>query len=300
MACRSRRKKAREETTKKLVRLDELSAASSALVASPFAPLSEATLAELCDPERRPSEPYGDIGSALLHFQPESPERLPPGLLLANLRRARKGAGAGPAGLTAECCPVVLGDERTSQLFVKVAQALAQAQVPPAVAAAFGLGRVVAFQKPNGRVRGTVVSDFLRRLVARSFAQHSAATLQEACAPFQFGLSTRAGAEAVAHALSFATEFDPDATVLSVDGIGTFDTVSRQARHVPGTNAMLPFVRQFYASRSRFVWHDAQGAPHMIFQAEGARRRFAPSDAGHQARPRAAPSHGRSAERHRA
>ena len=32
---------------------------------------------------------------------------------------------------------------------------------------------------------------------------------------------------------------------------------------------MLPFVRQLYASRSRFIWHDAQGAPHMIFQAEG-------------------------------
>ena len=70
--------------------------------------------------------------------------RLPPGLLLANLRRARKGAGAGPSGLTAECCRVVLDDERASQLFVKAAQALARAQVTPAVAAACGLGRVVA------------------------------------------------------------------------------------------------------------------------------------------------------------
>ena len=43
-------------------------------------------------------------------------------------------------------------------------------------------------------------------------AQDNAATFQEACAPFQFGLSTRAGAEAVAHT---ATELDP-----SVDGIG--------------------------------------------------------------------------------
>ena len=168
-----------------LVRLGELSAASSAL-----APLSQATLAELRDPERRPSEPYGDIDSALLQFQPESPVRLPPGLLLASLRRARRGAGAGPSGLTAECCRVVLGDDRTSELFVSAAQALAQAQVPPAVAA-FDLGCIVAVQKLNSRVRGIVVSDFLRRLVARSFAQHFAATLQEACAPFQFGLSTR-------------------------------------------------------------------------------------------------------------
>ena len=80
-------------------------------------------------------------GHALLQFQPESPACLPPGLLLANLRRARKGTGAGPFGRTAECCRAVLDNERTSQLFVRAAQALAQ--------------------KPNGRVRGIVVSDFL-------------------------------------------------------------------------------------------------------------------------------------------
>ena len=51
---------------------------------------------------------------------------------------------------------------------VRAASALAQARVPPRIAAAFGLGRMVALQKPNGRVRGIVVGDFLRRLVARS------------------------------------------------------------------------------------------------------------------------------------
>ena len=75
------------------VRLGELSAVSSALLAGPLAPLTEAALAELRDTERRPSEPYGDIDPALLQFQLESPARLPPGLLLANPRRARKGAG---------------------------------------------------------------------------------------------------------------------------------------------------------------------------------------------------------------
>ena len=83
--------------------------------------------------------------------------------------------------------------------FVRAAQALAQAEVPPAVAASS------PFRSPT-QDRGIVVSDFLRRLVARSFAQHFATTLQEACAPFQFGVSTRAGAEAVAHTLSFATK----------------------------------------------------------------------------------------------
>ena len=59
------------------------------------------------------------------------------------------------------------------------------------------------------------------------------------------------------HALTAAVELG--ATVLSVDGVGAFDTVSRKA--------ML--VRQFYASPSEFVWHDAAGQPHTVTQAEG-------------------------------
>ena len=58
------------------------------------------------------------------------------------------------------------------------------------------------------------------------------------------------------------------------DGVGAFDTVSRLAMlsglsRVPGSSACLPFVRQFYAARSRFLWHDAGGRPRAIDQAEG-------------------------------
>ena len=70
---------------------------------------------------------------------------------LGNLRRARKGAAAGPAGYTSEFCRLVLDDETASALFIRAASALAQARVPPCIAAAFGLGRLVALRKPNGR-----------------------------------------------------------------------------------------------------------------------------------------------------
>ena len=104
--------------------------------------------------------------------------------------------------------------------------------------------------------------------------QSALQTVAEACQPFQFALSTRAGTEAPAHALQAATEADPDATILSVDGVGAFDTVSRLAMlrglsRVPGASACLPFVRQFYTAPSRFVWHDAAGRPRAIDQAEG-------------------------------
>ena len=193
--------------------------------------------------------------------------------VLGNLRRVRKGAAAGPRGYTAEFCRLALDDESTRSSFVRAGSALAQARLPPCMAAAFGLGRMVALQKPNGRVRGIVVGDFLRRLVARSLAQSFATRFLDACQPFQFALSTRAGTEAVAHALLVATESRPDATILSVDHVGAFDTISRQAMlqalsSTPGANVCLPFVRQFYSDPSRFVWHDADGQAHLISQAE--------------------------------
>ena len=47
--------------------------------------------------------------------------------------------------------------------------------------------------------------------------------------PYQFGLSTRAGTEALYKLLQVATECNPRTTVLSVDAVGAFDHVSRQA-----------------------------------------------------------------------
>ena len=64
-------------------------------------------------------------------------------------------------------------------------------------------------------LRALVVGNVFRRLVARELAQHIAAAFQEACLPYQFGLSTRAGTEGLYKLLHTATTIDPRATVLS-------------------------------------------------------------------------------------
>ena len=53
--------------------------------------------------------------------------------------------------------------------------------------------------------------------------------MENATAPFQYALSTRAGSECVAHVLQTLTDVDPSATILSVNGIGAFDLLSREA-----------------------------------------------------------------------
>ena len=70
-------------------------------------------------------------------------------------------------------------------------------------------------------------------------------------------------------------------TMLSVDGIGAVDLISRQAmqqelRHTPGAAAILPFVRLFCGCPSVFVWTADDGTGHLIQQAGGGASRATP------------------------
>ena len=163
-----------------LARLGELSAARRALLSEPLALGDQATLQQLRDPDRRPSQPYAPLDPDLLSWPPVA---LPAPALLTNLRRSRRGAAPGPSGLTADIARLLLDDADSSEAFCDVVLLLARARLPTSIASALGLGRLVALRKPAGGVRGRVVGDFLRRLVARTLAQHTAATLMKQPAP---------------------------------------------------------------------------------------------------------------------
>ena len=242
-----------------LVHIGELSAAGRALVAEPLAPGTAATLAELRDPSRRPPTPYAQLPQDIAAFRADSPCPFPLPAFVACLRTARRGAAAGPSGATNEHLRILLDDEGDTQLLHGAACRIAHADLPPPVLAALRIGRMTALQKPNGRgIRALVVGDVLRRLVGRALAQAFAPHFQRACLPHQFGLSTRAGTEALARVLRAATELDPRATVLSVDAVGAFDHVSREAmlsallRH-PDLRPLVPFARQFYGTPSSYI-----------------------------------------------
>ena len=216
----------RAERATALAHLGKLSAAAKALTASPLAPASAQTLAALRDPERRPPAAQvpldPNLGPCSVPAAALSRDRL-----LANLRRAGLGAAAGPSGCTNEHLRVLLDDEVCSELLASAAARLAGADLPPEAADALRLGRMVALTKPTGGVRALVMGDVFRRLVARTLAQQFGEHFRMACAPFQYALSTRARPEALVRALRAATEADPRTTVLSIDGVGAFDHISR-------------------------------------------------------------------------
>ena len=157
---------------------------------------------------------------------------------------------------------------------MQLLQSFARAEVPADVAAALRLGRLTALKKDNGKVRGIVAGSVFRRLTCKALAKQFADDFLAATSPFQFALQTRAGTEALAHALQFLTDFDEDTVVVSLDGVGAFDHVKRSAffkklHAVESLRPLLPLVSLLYGSESRFLWKDAKGTTHTIRQAEG-------------------------------
>ena len=136
------------------------------------------------------------------------------------------------------------------------------------------MGRITALRKEDGGVRGITVGDILRRLVARTTAQQISKVVEESTAPYQYALSTKVGCECVAHIVQALTDSDESATVVSVDGIGAFHLISRNAllevlMGIDGGDAVLPFVRQFYGHPSAHIWEDDTGNVHEVAQGEG-------------------------------
>jgi hypothetical protein len=238
----------RVERAMGFVQMGELSAARQALVGSDLAPGDAETLAEL---RKRPQEQRYEIPEELLSSQPSSLLQLDRQIFVRNLKGARRGAAGSPLGTTAEHLQTILEDESCTELLCDVAERLARAHIPAEIAAAIRSGFMTALRKPNGKVRGIVVGDILRRLVARTIVQQFGEEINAACSPYQYALSTRAGTDCVSHAIRAATDADPSCTVGAIDGVGAFYFMSRSAMlagwaELPGAKAALPFVRMSY------------------------------------------------------
>ena len=168
----------------------------------------------------------------------------------------------------------VLENEGDSELLCRVASLLSVGQVPEVILEAVRLGRMTALGKPDGGVRGIVVGDVLRRLVARTIAKQVIKKIEAATAPFQYAPSTKAGCECVAHVLQTLIDLDPEAAIMSIDGVGAYDLISRNAMlegllRMEGKDQILPFVRCFFGNPSTYLWEDEMDITQYSSHGEG-------------------------------
>ena len=157
----------------------------------------------------------------------------------------------------------MLENSADSVALSQLASFLSKGKVPNEILGVMGQGRITALEKADGGIRGIVVGEIFRRVAARTIAQQFSAK----AAPHQYALKTKAGCETVAHILKVLTELDENATVVSVDGIGAFDLISRNSmmrglRHMVDGEKILPFVRVFHGKPSSHWWEDDVGDVH--------------------------------------
>jgi hypothetical protein len=263
----------REEAVRR-VRIREVSRARTLLTSSGLAPGNHATLNELTDPELRPNQLTEDLPREASSFRPAVQLKLDNDMLAQSLRSAGRGSAQDLAGMRYEHLRVLIEEDQEWAMFCEMAQEYARAAVPDEVMQALRLGRLTALQKDNGKIRGIVAGSVMRRLVCRAVAKQYSDRFLARTAPFQFALQTKAGTDALAHALRFLTDENPDLVVLSLDGIGAFDHVKRAAFFkkllaCEELNDLLPLVSALYGTQSRFVWRDDVGNEHIIEQMEG-------------------------------
>ena len=177
-------------------------------------------------------------------------------------------------GIRNEYLQLCLEDEHSLDLLTDVAEFLANGMVPPAVATALALSQMTALRKPNGRVRGICAGETFRRLVEKTLARQFSQVFRDTVAPANFGFADRCGCDGLIHMVRAQLEFDDRRTLLSIDGVGAYDHVSRarmltELWRVPELRELVPFVRLWLDRRSTFVWTDDEGTPFDIPQGEG-------------------------------
>ena len=148
-ACtrKRRRQKPEDDITRRaaralaLVQMGELSAGRQALEGGALAPGNMETLRELRDPMRRPAQIRQPLPPQVTDHMPDRPFELEEYRFAQVLRSSRKGAAAGPLGMTADHLRPVLENPRDTHLLFTLGEKLARAEIADSIVGAIRLGR---------------------------------------------------------------------------------------------------------------------------------------------------------------
>jgi hypothetical protein len=111
--------------------------------------------------------------------------------------------------------------------------------------------------KPEGGVGPIAVEEVLLRLVGRAIGRQQAEQFQHALQPFQFGVATPGGCEAVVHWVRAHLDVHPDHVLLQTDVENVFNCIHRSTIFSELRERMPQLVRFFratYGFESRLVY----------------------------------------------
>ena len=122
---------------------------------------------------------------------------------------------------------------------------------------------MIALSKADGGVRGIVAGDVMWRLVANDVS-----AIDGICVVGQISVPARHGHQGRMRMHFPRVELNPNATILSVNGMSAYDTISRRAMlqglsYIGGGGSALPFCEHVqWKSFAIFVGGRAWSHPH--------------------------------------
>jgi hypothetical protein len=132
----------------------------------------------------------------------------------------------------------------------------------------------MAMAKPEGGVRPIAVGEVLLKLVGRAIGRQLREQFQQALQPFQFGVATPGGCEAVVHGVRAHLDVHPDHVLLQTDVENAFNCIHRSAIFSELRERMpqlVPFFRATYGFEGMLVYVREAG-PVLIPSATGVRQ----------------------------
>jgi Reverse transcriptase (RNA-dependent DNA polymerase) len=156
--------------------------------------------------------------------------------VMKHLRSFKKGTASGRSGWSVnhflECAYPQTGVPRFLGALVSVVNLFLSGKALQSFATFMASASLVPLLKKDGSIRPIAVGEILRRLVSKCCVHAVMAAASKYLLPFQVGVGTPNGAEAILHALNRYIDRDDlpdDAVVSPVDMINVFNRVHRQA-----------------------------------------------------------------------
>jgi hypothetical protein len=142
-------------------------------------------------------------------------------------------------------------------LLLSICRLVAAGRITERVAETLTTGRLMAMAKPERGVRPIAVGEVLLRLVGRAIGRQLREQFQQSLQPFQFGVATPGGCEAVVHGVRAHLDVHPDHVLLQTDVENAFNCIHRTAIFSELRERMpqlVPFFRATYGFEGRLVY----------------------------------------------
>ena len=130
---------------------------------------------------------------------------------------AKKGLSVGLSGLRKEHLCAVCDCQETLDIMSRFASSVEKGLLRESSVEALRLARLNKARP--GKIRPIAAGDTFRGLVATTLAAQHSAIFRDATAPHGFGVAVSSSIECVSHLIRCVIDEDPDAVILSIDGI---------------------------------------------------------------------------------